>query len=84
MHGLNQAEVAILIRDDFQRRGLGTGLMERLLQVARDENISRVVAFMLPDNIGMQKLAVHVGLTLDPMSDPDLLVATRTFASKAR
>jgi acetyltransferase len=80
MHGLNQAEIAILIRDDFQRRGLGLGLLQRLLQVARDEKLSRVVAFIRPDNIGMQKLAVRAGLALDSTSDPGLVIASRNFS----
>jgi acetyltransferase len=80
MHGVNQAEVSILIRDDFQRRGLGRALMERLLQVARDEKLSRVVAFIRHDNIGMQKLAVRAGLVLDFASDPDLVIAGRDLA----
>jgi acetyltransferase len=81
MHGVNQAEIAILIRDDFQRRGLGRGLLERLLQVARDERLSRVVAFIRPDNIGMQKLATRAGLALDSASDPDLVIASKSFPS---
>ena len=79
MHGVNQAEIAILIRDDFQRRGLGSSLLERLLQVARDEKLSRVVAFIRPDNVGMQKLAVRAGLVLDSSSDPGLVIAGRTL-----
>ena len=81
MHGVNQAEIAILIRDDFQRRGLGKALVERLLRVARDEKLSRVVAFIRPDNIGMQKLATRAGLALDSASDPDLVIASKSFVS---
>jgi acetyltransferase len=76
IHGVNHAEVAILIRDDFQRRGLGHGLLQRLLRVARDEKLSRVVAYIRPDNIGMQRLAARAGMTLDRTSDPDLVIAS--------
>ena len=55
-------------------------LLERLLQVARDENLVRVVAYIRPDNIGMQKLAVRAGLALDSSSDPSLVIASRTLA----
>jgi acetyltransferase len=75
MHGINQAEIAILIRDDFQRRGLGVAFMERLLQVARDEKIARVFACIHPDNLGMQKLATRAGLALDLTSEPGLVIA---------
>jgi acetyltransferase len=80
-HGVNQAEFAILVRDDFQRKGLGKALMERLLQVARDEKIARVVAFMRPDNLGMQKLATRVGFALDSASDPHLTGAIKMIAA---
>jgi acetyltransferase len=81
LHGVNQAEVAILIRDDFQRRGLGHALMQRLLQVARDEKLSRVVAYIRPDNIGMQKLAMRAGLALDRTGDPGVVVASANLGS---
>ena len=77
LHGVNQAEIAILIRDDFQQRGLGRGMLERLMQVALDEKLSRVVAFIWPDNIGMQKLATGAGMSLDRASDPDFVIASR-------
>jgi len=79
MRGVNQAEIAILIRDDFQRRALGQALLERLMQVARNEKLSRVVAFIRPDNIGMQKLALRAGMTLEAAGDPDLVVAEKAF-----
>jgi len=59
-HGRDEAEMAVLVRDDFQRRGLGAALVDRLLDVAREEKLSRVVAFMLPENIGMQKIAAKI------------------------
>jgi RimJ/RimL family protein N-acetyltransferase len=54
--------------------------MERMLQVARDEKIARVVAFIRPDNFGMQKLATRVGFALDS-SDPHLTTATNAIAA---
>jgi acetyltransferase len=80
LHGTNQAEIAILIRDDFQQRGLGKGMIERLLQVALDERLSRLVAYIRPDNIGMQKLATAAGMKLDRTGDPDFVIASRNLA----
>jgi len=80
-HGRDDAELAVLVRDDFQRRGLGTALVERLLAVAREEKISRVVAFMLPENLGMQRTATRLGFVLDRSGGPQLVVATKEFAA---
>ncbi len=40
--GTGSAEVSILVRDDFQNRGLGTQMMELLIRVARAEGIYRL------------------------------------------
>jgi acetyltransferase len=80
-HGRDDAELAVLVRDDFQRRGLGTALVERLLAVAREEKISRVVAFMLPENLGMQRTAARLGFVLDRSGGPQLVAATKNFAA---
>ena len=37
----------------FQKRGLGTALLARLIAIARDEGIRRIVGSILPENLGM-------------------------------
>ena len=37
LHGINEAEFALLVSDSYQRQGLGTELLERLIQVGQDE-----------------------------------------------
>ncbi|MGB3714989.1 MAG: GNAT family N-acetyltransferase, partial [Candidatus Promineifilaceae bacterium] len=66
VYGGDEAEFSVLIRDTFQGHGLGTELVMRLLQVARDEpDIKRVVAFMLPENQGMKHVVVGLGFDLE-------------------
>lgn len=48
-----RAEVAFVVADDFQRRGIGTRLLERLAAHARVEGIERFVAQVLPENAAM-------------------------------
>lgn len=62
--GRNEAEWAIVISDAYQRQGIGTELLRRLLQVARDERLSRVSAEILPENRGMRRVAEKQGLHL--------------------
>ncbi len=59
-----EAEFAILVSDLFQRQGLGTELLRRLLQIGRDEKLRRITADILPDNYGMQRICEKLGFTL--------------------
>lgn len=56
------AEVAIVIRDDFQREGIGRVIFDLLVQVALVQGIKQLYAITMPENFGMQKLARGVGL----------------------
>ena len=65
VYGGDEAEFAILIQDDFQGKGLGRELLKRLLDVARDEpDIGRVVAYMLPENLGMRRISEQLEFDL--------------------
>jgi acetyltransferase len=59
------AQFAILVSDRFQRRGLGTELLRRLVQIGREEKLRRITAEILPENLGMQAVAekLHFKLT---------------------
>lgn len=61
LHLSNEAEVAVLVSDQYQNLGLGRELLRRIIQVARDEKLSRVSAEMLPDNIAMQVIFKSFG-----------------------
>src|SRR5204863_8477993 len=43
----NEAELAVLVTDEYQGRGIGTQLLSRLIQVAREQRLDRIVAEML-------------------------------------
>jgi acetyltransferase len=71
--GLNEAEFALLISDQWQRLGLGTELLKRLVQIGRDERLTRLTADILADNHGMQHLSRKVGFKVEHSSNnPDL------------
>jgi acetyltransferase len=61
LHGTNEAEFAVLISDKFQREGLGTALLKRLIQVGRDEKLERIIGDILPENRGMQEVSKRLG-----------------------
>jgi acetyltransferase len=62
--GGTEAEFALLVSDEYQRRGLGTKLLEQLLQIAKDEKLTRVSADILTENREMQRLCEKMGFKL--------------------
>jgi acetyltransferase len=64
LHGTNEAEWAVLVSDRFQRRWLGGELLRRLVQVGRDEKLSRITADILPTNCAMQRVCERLGFRL--------------------
>ncbi len=64
--GDGDAEAAVLLRDDVTGRGLGTVLVDRLLQLAAGAGLRRVLFDILPENRAMLALARRVGA--DPVA----------------
>jgi acetyltransferase len=64
LHGANEAEYAMLVSDQWQGQGMGTELLRRLIQVGRDEGLSRITAEILPDNRIMQQISQRLGFRL--------------------
>src|SRR4051812_26862732 len=57
----SSAEAAFTVSDDFQRRGIGTRLLEQLALRAGEAGIERFVAVVLPQNQQMLKVFERVG-----------------------
>lgn len=58
------AELAIVVEDEWQGRGLGTVLLEHLFEAAARRGIRRLCADVLAENDGMLRLLRRVG-TID-------------------
>jgi acetyltransferase len=71
LYNTKKAEVAVVVRDDCQRHGLGFELIRRLVDVARDERLEDVVATTMTENRGMCAVFRRLGFTLsvDPGDD---------------
>jgi acyl-CoA hydrolase/GNAT superfamily N-acetyltransferase len=44
------AEVSFMVRDDWQNRGIGRALLEKLIDIARDRGVKKFVASVLANN----------------------------------
>jgi acetyltransferase len=75
-HGSNEAEIAVVIADRYQRLGIGTQLAGLLVRIAADERIDHLRAYMLPQNAAMQAVVRHLGFSLAADSDSQLITAT--------
>lgn len=65
-----ETEVAVLVSDQYQHRGLGTELLRRLIMVAKKEKLSRITAEMLRDNLAVQTIFKRLGFRLRLFGDP--------------
>jgi acetyltransferase len=57
----DSAEFAVIVRDAFQRAGLGQHLMERLIAIARERGVRRLIGVVLRENRKMLGLAKELG-----------------------
>jgi|SRR5581483_8193601 len=88
-HG-DEAEYAIIVRHDWQGRGVGWVLTEAALREARLRGLSHIRAYVLPDNARMLRMLHEFGFTIridsnDPhvmRADLDLSHATGSPSSR--
>jgi RimJ/RimL family protein N-acetyltransferase len=59
------AEVAFVVADELQRQGLGTALVAKLAEAARERGIRRVTATTLVHNLAARRLLARVSERLD-------------------
>jgi acetyltransferase len=55
-------ELALVVMDDFQRRGLGGALLRQLLQLAQERGLADVHGDMYAENRPMQRLLQSLGV----------------------
>jgi acetyltransferase len=79
LHGVNEAEVAVVVSDQWQGRGLGTELLARLLVVGADEKLSKLTANILPDNRDMIRICEKAGLKLRHSPEDEMIIGELAF-----
>lgn len=71
----NEAEFAVIVTDRYQRKGLGTELLHRLVLFGQDEKIERLVGDILLENTGMQEVCRKLGISLRYSQEDGLMKA---------
>jgi len=79
--GRNEAEFALIVVDDYQGEGIGTELLQRLLQVGRDESLDRITADILRQNRAMQHVCEKLDFQILYSDDPtdEMVKAVKTL-----
>ncbi|MBT2408811.1 MULTISPECIES: GNAT family N-acetyltransferase [unclassified Streptomyces] len=72
----DETEVALLIEDDWQRRGIGSELLRRLIAMAVEAGCDSVYAVTQASNTGMVAAMRGLGLPLDYQIEEGTLVIT--------
>ena len=68
-HANEGAEVAFIVADKYQNRGLGSHLLDCLVTVARREKVSYLEGAMLAENYNMKDLFSRAGFRFGPPAD---------------
>jgi RimJ/RimL family protein N-acetyltransferase len=68
--GPDEAEIAFMVADDYQKQGIGTAMLNHLCSIARQAGLKRFYALAIPDNEGAPRLLKKLGFRCDIRSDP--------------
>jgi len=75
IHGRDEGELAAVAIDEAQHKGLGTELYTRLIEVAREAKIKKLVSVMLPENREMRALCVRLGFKMHSSLEDNMIRA---------
>lgn len=59
-----RGEFAVLVADDFQGKGLGTKLVDTIIEVAMEKKLSSIYGIILPENTRMINLCKKMGFEI--------------------
>jgi len=75
LHSGSTGEFAVVVTDQWQRKGLGTELAKRLVQIGKNEKLSRLVAYTLRENKDMQHMCKKVGFQVrTPVGESECII----------
>jgi ribosomal protein S18 acetylase RimI-like enzyme len=75
-----RAEMAFVVVDTWQGRGIGSILMRHLVKIARDAGLQELTAEVLPENAAMLRVFGKFGFMPGPRRDPQTVHLALTLA----
>jgi acetyltransferase len=73
-------EFSLVVADDFNSKGLGSRLMQAIMDVARDKGLMEIEGLVLANNPGMLRLMKGLGFAVKSFpEDPDFKLVTHVL-----
>jgi acetyltransferase len=73
-------EFSLLVADEMGGKGLGSRLMESIMDVAREKGLAEIEGLVLTNNASMLKLMRGLGFSVKPFAeDPDFRLVTHAL-----
>ncbi len=76
------AEVAFIVQDEWQQKGMGTFLLQRLTQIARERGVKRFYASVLPTNKAMLTIFHNSGYKVNTEFDGEVYHVSYALAEQ--
>ena len=78
----SDAEFAVVVRDEWQGKGVGRVLLENLIMIAKEKKIERMSGYVLAENTHMLSLASQLGFSLSRIPEENLYFLKADLNSK--
>ena len=78
-----EADMAFIVRDDFQRQGLGSYLFEQLVEVGKSRGVKTFCADVLMENAGMLKIFKRSALDVQSENEEGVVHVTMRVPEEA-
>ncbi len=62
-------EISFIVADQWQGQGLGSKMVDYMIEICRDRRLQTIYAVMMPDNYKAIKLLRDMGFIVESMSD---------------
>lgn len=62
-------EISFIVADPWQGQGLGSKMVDYIIEICKDKNIQKILAVMMPDNYRAIKLLREMGFAIESMDD---------------
>ena len=73
LRGRHEAEFALLISDKWHNKGLGTKLLQNLIDIAKKEKVTHIIGYILPENTDMRRICDGLGFQMQDSAEGKIL-----------